>query len=146
MVPYYVGQGSRAGPPPSPAPSRTPSRRASPKHRRGQGHSQASQEGLLRPFCAVYSMRLPQQQVQEHKSHLAAAIATANAASDRASSTNTTGKAFSHAVQSFIHEFITAASSGAQFHLAASTATANAASDRASSTDTTGKAFGHAIW
>ncbi|DBA85444.1 TPA: hypothetical protein ACH3X2_006119 [Trebouxia sp. C0005] len=38
---------------------------------------------MLRPASAVYSLRLPQQQVQEHKSYLAAAIATANAASDR---------------------------------------------------------------
>lgn len=46
---------------------------------------------MLKPSCAVYSLRLPHQQIQEHKSYLAAAVATANAASDRHSTSSMAG-------------------------------------------------------
>lgn len=84
-----TGQTSgRAGPPPSPL---APSRRGSPRHRANQRQRKGPDEGLFRPGCPIYSLRLPADQIQQHSSHLAAAIATANAVPDRHTASSSAG-------------------------------------------------------
>lgn len=83
--------GGRAGPPPSPAPSFGPSRRGSPKHHFSSRQRKGPDEGLFRPGCPIYSLRLPADQIQQHNSHLSAAIATANAVPDGRAASSTSG-------------------------------------------------------
>ncbi|KAL3131972.1 hypothetical protein ABBQ38_007667 [Trebouxia sp. C0009 RCD-2024] len=84
-----AGQTSgRAGPPPSPL---APSRRGSPRHVPNQRQRRGPDEGLFRPGCPIYSLRLPADQIQQHSSHLSAAIATANAVPDRHTASSSAG-------------------------------------------------------